>query len=232
VQLSVFLRHPLQHVYSQFLECKYDGWGRKVTRNTTFPHGDLAKPADGLREWIAHFLAQPQKRKASFVNDFRCYNPWNMQARYMATKFAHNANMANLEPSLKVAKENTKHVLFVGIQDLYGESLCLFRFYATGMMPSSCACGGAGAIRSKKLTRIRHGVPPHPLSDLSRGLVQNIAKVARVDAQLFRWSLDLFERRLREAQADSGVQVVCEHRLADLRRAADEFVKMTLVAAR
>lgn len=38
---TVFLRNPLDHVFSQFLECKYDDWGRDVTKNTKSITPDL-----------------------------------------------------------------------------------------------------------------------------------------------------------------------------------------------
>jgi hypothetical protein len=58
------LRNPTSHVLSQFLECKYDGWGRLVTRNTAFPRGHPQNATDGFSQWLSHFAlqAEPQGR--------------------------------------------------------------------------------------------------------------------------------------------------------------------------
>lgn len=229
--LAVFFRNPVSHVYSQFLECKYDGWGKEQTNGTGFPRGDEEKPADGFGQWVSHFLAQRPEGNETVLNQsalgfFGCYNPWNMQARYMGTQFGHNTDVAYLEPPLEPAKLNTRSTHFVGIQELYSESLCLFRFSATGRMPESCKCGGFGALGKKTGTKIAHSVPPHSVSDLPSGLVHNVSRLVEIDAQFFRWSLDLFERRLRKAQVDSGVQVVCEDRLVSVRKAADELIAL------
>ena len=69
------LRAPRAHVISQFLECRYDKWGIKVTKQTAFPR-EGTDPAD-FKLWLKHFA---QGWEPS-MGDFNCYNPTNMQAR-------------------------------------------------------------------------------------------------------------------------------------------------------
>ena len=56
--LSVF-RNPLHHVYSLHLECKYDDWGKKATRNTIFPRDPAENISQGhvpaFERWLDHF---------------------------------------------------------------------------------------------------------------------------------------------------------------------------------
>ena len=54
-KVVVFLRSPISHVYSQFLECKYDNWGKSVTRGTNFPRGNSSIPHSGFDVWLSTF---------------------------------------------------------------------------------------------------------------------------------------------------------------------------------
>ena len=81
-KLTVFLRHPWKHVLSQFLECKYDLWGRMVTRRTGFPGKDKETTTAGFSEWLEHFLSDrervrlPQIRRSEELyaySDYNCY---------------------------------------------------------------------------------------------------------------------------------------------------------------
>jgi hypothetical protein len=56
------LRNPASHVLSQFLECKYDAWARRVTRPTAFPRGRDQHATEGFRKWLAHFALQAESR--------------------------------------------------------------------------------------------------------------------------------------------------------------------------
>ena len=81
----VFLRDPYRHVLSQYMECKYDTWGQQVTRGTGFPGTHkMEEVLGGFEEWVRHFV----KGKAILGGRgaYNCYNPWNMQARYLSVK--------------------------------------------------------------------------------------------------------------------------------------------------
>ena len=49
-----FFRAPRPHVYSQFLECKYDSWGKRVTSRTRFPRHNSDKK--DFETWVDHFF--------------------------------------------------------------------------------------------------------------------------------------------------------------------------------
>ena len=58
---------------------------------------------------------------------------------------------------------------------------------------------------------------------LPPGSRQEIAKLVKVDIHLFSQALAVFEQRLRSAQAQTGVAVVCEQRLRAVWRAAQDL---------
>ena len=80
------LRSPRAHVYSQFLQCKHDEWGLRVTNGTGFPRSGL--DTDGFARWIQHFRGG-RWRRDGVIDDFGCYNPHNMQAK-PASSDAHH----------------------------------------------------------------------------------------------------------------------------------------------
>ena len=70
------LRSPREHVLSQYLECRYDEWGKRTTNGTGFPLNGTNVIA-GFKTWLSHF-SSPEWRPSR--GDFNCYNPINMQA--------------------------------------------------------------------------------------------------------------------------------------------------------
>ena len=48
-----FFRAPRAHVYSQFLECNHDNWGKRVTSGSTFPRNH--EDPDDFADWVDHF---------------------------------------------------------------------------------------------------------------------------------------------------------------------------------
>ena len=89
--LAIVLRNPVKHVLSQFLHCKYAhpaNW-----RDPAFPSAPGVY--DGFEEWITHFLQLKDRQQTMATSTsttkqakqaFSCYNPWNMQTRYLTSK--------------------------------------------------------------------------------------------------------------------------------------------------
>ena len=143
--LAIVLRNPVKHVLSQFLHCKYAhpaNW-----RDPAFPSAPGVY--DGFEEWITHFLQLKDRQQTMATSTsttkqakqaFSCYNPWNMQTRYLTSKEedrargcpnvlcpCHVASVLELKKNIHLGKHVIQHLVnFVGIADLYVESLCLF----------------------------------------------------------------------------------------------------------
>ena len=136
---ATILRSPRSHVLSQYMECKYDDWGQKVTRQTNFPgNRNKEKPLNGLREWIEHFLGD------SWYSEYNCYNPWNMQTRYLATKYSHklpHQHPGLKEPDVEIAKKEVDRLGFVGIMEQADITICLLQYWVARTVSSRCKCG-------------------------------------------------------------------------------------------
>ena len=231
----------MTHVLSQFLHCKY---GAGDSDRAAFPRGPGVY--SGFEEWITHFLQlrdQQQTMATSMSTTerskqaFSCYNPWNMQTRYLTSEEqdrasrcpfklcpCHVASVSEFNPDIHLGKRAIQHVVnFVGIADLYVESLCLLHFRSHNSVPQSCACGGVGPLTST--TNNTHRVPHHDIGDLPQDLLKKASPLVQQDVQLFAYALKRFEQELRHASKSTGVQMVCEDRLRKLK---NQIAKATL----
>ena len=236
-----FLRHPWRHVLSQFMECKYANWGKLVTRGTGLPgrHSpDAAAAAEGFEEWLKHFLLASESDEFSdpVRHAFRCYNPWNMQSRYLTVPYTedkhgdqvavhHLLSAGHRKPSLERALQRIEAMPFLGIADLYVPSLCLMHFTTTGALPDECHCSSSSSssksnkqLHSVQTADVVHGVPPHSIKDLPSHVLRQIYSLVEVDSLLFLRGLDVFEARAAAAAQETGVQVLCGDEVAEVRR--------------
>jgi len=69
------LRHPIDHTLSLFMHCKHNPDVAPERRKVPKGVDDL----DGLGLWLRYFKRWQKSKK----HDFECYNPINIQARYM-----------------------------------------------------------------------------------------------------------------------------------------------------
>lgn len=230
--LISFLRHPVKHVVSQFLMCKYHKETRQPRCN--FPRG--SRTLDGFSQWLSTFTSPKPGAKSPFcmrrgdrwslgfdmadmVFDYNCYNPWNMQARYMATRMGHHVAIDQIEPDITLAKLGLQNLTFAAITDLYPESVCAFRFYITGELPPDCECVQATS-NSTNLTHNKHGLPEYNVSDLSPEQFRNVSKLVQVDVRVFLHALVLFERSVDDISKLTGKRIICNDRLTELKTQA------------
>jgi hypothetical protein len=137
--MLTFLRSPRDHVYSQYLECKYDHWGIEQTNGTNFPrdYDDVS----GAKIWIDYF----QNWKIT-DGDFNCYNPINMETRVLTCNnnqvdLRHEINIYDDENSKKreeLAIQHLESVDWVGLTELYHESWCVLMYQLNHTMPIKC----------------------------------------------------------------------------------------------
>lgn len=192
-----FLRDPTEHVYSQFLECKYDKrWGTKVTKNTSFPRN--GNDVSDFLLWLRHF----QKVNAT---DFNCYHPYNMQTRsfdpyctdtHKYLKFSETAPM--------VAVHNMMSLSFVGLQDLYRLSLCMMVYFTLKYFPDECKCG-----QSMKTHKITHFVPTHSVRDLNTEHFELIDSYTQFDKTLYRIAVERFWVNVKSAERNLNMSLSC-----------------------
>lgn len=202
----VLLRSPRYHVYSQFLECKYDPYFLARTKGQKFPRGtDLSKPVEGFEEWLKHVSAGR--------DDYKCYHPRNMQTRYMSC--AGSQSLSNVgESELKKALNMTKNIGFLGISDHYTISVCAFEVFVSAAGTTKCYCANStSSMTTKKSAQehISHGVPNHSIKDLTSVHLQLIDNLTTLDDKLYKTALERFWIDVDRASKKSGVDLRCPH---------------------
>jgi len=219
----MMFRSPRAHVFSQFLECKYDWWGKIVTNNTEFPRdGDDVL---GFSQWIQHFQVGPDDESARCVcdvshwktcdcmraADYNCYNPHNMQTRALtctgesSIHSHHVFQDTGLVPSQHNALSELGKLQWTGILELYDESLCLFFYQSTGELREHCKCG----VESAETHHIAHSVPPHSVDDLSSETIELVDAVTTADRPVYKAAVLQFLRELRKVEKAEGVKILC-----------------------
>jgi hypothetical protein len=238
-QVVTMLRNPRAHVFSQFLECKYDEWGRMVTNFTAFPR--TTSDELDFNVWLNTFSLNSISGEA---DDYGCYNPLNMQTRYLANERseelrkdpkqrpfrhkhpvfpAHHAfGHHDVLPSPEKALINLVSSSWFGITELFHESLCLLQYQASNGKESdfltACECKidahhESGISESHE----SHNVPEHDVNALSTSTKDTIDKLTGRDAFFYSHALGIFILRIRKMERDTGISVLCKDRLRMLR---------------
>ncbi len=79
---TMVFREPRSHVVSQYFECRDSEWAlgnrdKWATSHGAFPRNSTKRdPYAGFKQWIRHFANNGD-------DDFGCYDPRDMQARYV-----------------------------------------------------------------------------------------------------------------------------------------------------
>jgi len=222
----VFLRNPINHVVSQFMECKYDDWGKRQTKGSGFPgYGALGNAFEGFDEWVAHFATNPDSYAADHA--FHCYDPWNMQARKMtltSKELGHIARNPDARfPPLDIAKSNLQDIeLILGITEHYSASMCLLEYHAAqGNLTEACRTCDYSThslpLVEAKQHHSSHGVPPHSLDMITnQTTVQCIAKLTEIDQQMYDYALTLFMNEVEIVKNETGVDLLCRDQVEGL----------------
>ena len=158
--------------------------------------------------------------------DFNGYNPNNMQSRHMLC--THRTPMAGhhvfsdtgYTPNATAAVQAMYSLHWVGLVELYPESLCLFKARWTGSVPAECRCSDHESLdagsRHKRHSSL-HGSNDPLLTDPD--IVKMIDSVTAVDRQLYRAAVDRVLASIRLTEKASGVQILCKERLAAFHNA-------------
>lgn len=203
IWISMF-RSPRQHVVSQYLECRYDDWGKEVTSGTAFPR-DGAVDRD-FASWIEHF------KTSEVSDDFNCYQPWNMQVRAMTCDGfdAHHTYLHESAKRLEAAKRVVLAMQHVGLTELYHESLCLLQYKVEGKLPASCECGGPAPEHSHE----SHHVPPHDNMTITASSMASVDNMTELDKELYIVVADRVLQEIRTAEAATAKKILCDAKFA------------------
>ena len=196
-------RNPVTHLMSLFLQCKYGKWGIEVTNGTSFPRV-MNETTGGFSTWVDHFLNGP------FLNDFNCYNPWNMQTRYLT--MAYNKSRGYLqahhlfenipkEPNEKDGYDVLRDIESFGMKEFYRETLCLYHYYVYNNVHATCRC------QQFNETREMHGLPRD--RDINPTVWRQAMHLIRRDVRVFFKAREIFFQRMKDFTSKTGVDLTC-----------------------
>eukprot|EP00511_Aplanochytrium_stocchinoi_P002174 CAMPEP_0204830706 /NCGR_PEP_ID=MMETSP1346-20131115/9136_1 /ASSEMBLY_ACC=CAM_ASM_000771 /TAXON_ID=215587 /ORGANISM="Aplanochytrium stocchinoi, Strain GSBS06" /LENGTH=423 /DNA_ID=CAMNT_0051961197 /DNA_START=395 /DNA_END=1663 /DNA_ORIENTATION=+ len=206
VMLS-FFREPRAHVYSQFMHCKYNPYGTHRNYDGFKKSSNDAKgDSNDFEFWLDHFN-NPKFQMVDFktksldpINTaWDCYNPVNMQARYM-TSHCHDSKQCHqgskndaLEPPLVEAIQNLENLQWFGLTELYEPSLCMLIYQSKGHLPKFCDCNSdIHKARQKNLHHVTHKIHKHDVNRLNLRIKRKIDHITRIDQQLYNHAKDIF----------------------------------------
>jgi len=197
--IIAFLRNPVMHVYSQFLECKYDKWGKQIV-----PEEDLPI-LENVTTWLRHFEGGAVKY------NLRCYHPYNMQARALTCQGPGGAHHYRTHgpPRPEVALKNLGSLFFVGVVEHYAASVCLFFAKTQPGQPLPKFCDCTDESSSAHFKHFSHFAPPHSLGNLTEEDRSMIAELTQVDQQLYDRALERFGKEVGEVERTSGTKILC-----------------------
>lgn len=251
IMYATFIRHPYHHVLSMFLECKYGHWPKG--RVPGYKDKDVKQVYSGFEVWVNTFATPdgtfnrcrsdksvsgqpgvwtgqptPDCRDSPERNvdmyDFNCYNPWNMQSRYVAGVNGHHAEQTQLVPNVTRACGILDDYGFVGVTALYQESLCIFQYRVNGILPEACKCSNHETLAT---THDAHYTPRHSWDEVSPEVQSRVAKLVQADVKLFAHALKRFEIDLLEVESSSNTKILCEPlRLSELQREAHAILSL------
>eukprot|EP00934_Nitzschia_sp_Nitz4_P007785 Nitzschia sp. Nitz4//scaffold74_size92883//40052//40999//NITZ4_004824-RA/size92883-snap-gene-0.155-mRNA-1//1//CDS//3329557598//7775//frame0 len=219
-----FLRDPVKHIVSQYLECKYDPFFRDAAINSGFPGiTDLDDALKGLDEWVQHFVDGGTDIGLSDSRfAFHCYDPWNMQSRYFTStslqrEGPHTATFkSDRKPELSTAIQHMEQIDVLGMTEYFGASLCLFQFHAFGSRQLLEACHYCD-VESKslrhveeKMHRFVHYSPEYNMNDVPDQALTNIREtLTTVDHELYQAGLERFFKDVDRVRLVTGVDLLC-----------------------
>ena len=234
----VQLRDPRAHVLSQFSHCYANPYGVGSLKPAWgFPRGERGqKPGaafqSGIDTWLKHFNSWHHGTDGYF----NCYNPINMQARYLTCGQKTNADRAintgaehmgtpkkpqkefyfqsghymgvndMPEPDLPSLKARLDSMQVVAVTEAMKESLCLLEYKSRGVIAEACECGSKKQLPWHYET---HGVRHPDLKRLHPDALRMINNITRVDRLLYRMGAQRLIADIEEAERELGKQFMC-----------------------
>lgn len=211
------LRSPRAHVLSMHSHC------------ATAPERTIFKTKSSFEEWVhswvklkasgtVHGDFAPYVRDTDFVHSyltllpFKCYNPIDMQCQRMTCEkpFRYPEHT-----DVQKAIDNMAKSKFVGILELYHESMCLLHAKTIGLLPSNCLCGQQNTDGEHHNT---HGVKQHSVDDISEAVLEEVDQLTSGDRVLYSAALERFMQEVAEVERRLDVKFVCEDKASLTQR--------------
>jgi len=234
---AVIFRDPRAHAMSQYMHCRMNPYScPTLNDHTAHPFPRDEDVATGFSKWISHFAYEGYIRESGAFN---CFNPINIQARYLTCAVRGEADKAlmpqsgeqkwddfffqtahyigsndRIIPNLTLSLERLESMQVVMVTEALPESYCLLIYKAEGSLPSGCACDSP---QPSPLVSETHGLPSQSLDILDQETLRKLDKVTWVDKMLHKRAIHNFFNDLRDMEVEAGVLVMCTERRMALR---------------
>ena len=225
----LFVRIPETHVLSQFAQCKHSSWARRLPRMVDF----LA--THDFPDWLDALYTSD--------DDFGCYNPWNLQTRYLtchATRYVRDKKYDRLDGhhvvedgrhhagfgrtgDVAAATRRIASFSFVGVSEHYHASLCVFAFWVRGALPHGCDCAHSDAFAAAATgshPSMVHGVPRLSVDTLPAAVRARIAPFVAQDYEVYAAGFRRFAEATGVVEAATGTRVLCARDIQPATRSA------------
>ena len=181
-----------------------------------FPGHGLNRSGGGLERWSRGDNKKVIADRGAF---WKCYDPRNVQYRFVAGE-GNALTLKGVAPTTTVrdAARKLDAFGFVGVVELYRESLCLLGWRATQSVPSYCRCGADGPLfASFPPTSTTHREAyDSDLNKVPAAARAALEKLVDKDELLYLHGLHVFERATRACEAATGAKLVCPGKLEAL----------------
>jgi hypothetical protein len=201
-ELVTFLRSPRAHVYSQYLELKYDtewNWPGKEQFIRGFPT-------------VTQFLDRFTSGSGTNHTDYPAYHPQDMQTRSLVCKTDNHGYHALGAGDLENALGIVNSLKFIGISESFQASVCVFldKVMPSRLLPDYCDCQNTAGWASFAFPHVTHGVPKHSINDLSAEDLLKIDKLTPMDVKVYDAALERFHSDVRELEERRGLRIHCK----------------------
>ncbi len=207
------IRHPHQHIISQYFHCKESTVHQKKA--------EYMPPT--LTDWLVAWIDIAKSKKQEVGSKvgqnphFQCYDPRNQQTSYAEFAFAYHQN-PNIPFDIAKAKAELESRFDVlGITDRTAQSTCLFAIHYTGWVPPQCDCTNYQELPTNvSLEGTSHGVQHHGSSYQTNSTEEFLLdELSRWDRVLYQIAQDIFWQRLIETEYEYGVRI-CDDLRTDI----------------
>jgi hypothetical protein len=216
-----------------------------AANNANKSSNEYTNVLQGFDEWVQHFVyhaCHPDAWKPQYYTlnppppgqeqhygqrvGFNCYDPVNMQSRYMTmAEGGHYASHPyhRFPNATDAIQAMSSAFAVVGIVEYYAASVCLWEYHAGGRQFLTRSCqvcvenndgnsnsNGKLLLAHKPQTHESHGVPPHSVSMISKETLQQIEQhLTVVDRQLYQASVERFLHDVDVVYQETGVDLLC-----------------------
>lgn len=166
---------------------------------------------DWIDLWTQHFDDFKNIASNEGVDPFCCYSPVNLMAGHLSCANTDNivrSQFAQFDADrMRDLKQIMGNLSFIGLQEAYHESLCLWKIQHEDRFPAECDCEAQGVTQSE--SHVDHGVTSHHVSDYSEDTWRKVDKLSAIDIELYEFGKARFLEEARKAEDKHQRKFMC-----------------------